>query len=272
MVDFETILYEKRDHTALITLNRPDRLNAFNDVMTRELVEAYADIAEDENIRSIVLTANGRAFCSGVDLASGRHQPPAEGERPRHWKPIGPAYRDPSHYLSPKGQRLYKPYIVAINGICAGGGFYFLQEADIPICSDRATFTEPHTSHGLAACVEMVGLRWRIPVAWTMRMALMGKYERLSPEQALMAGLVTEIVPHEQLLDRALAIAEIVNRNAPVANIAAVETMWRSMDMPREAALDFAYTMAIYHNGMSEDNKEGPRAFLEKREPRWTGR
>jgi enoyl-CoA hydratase/carnithine racemase len=263
MPAFETITLKNVGATAVVTLNRPDRLNAWNRQMMDELAEAWVHIAADRAVRSILITGSGRAFCAGNDI---RDPNPT---RSQHWKPVGPDYRDPGTVLSPKGHRLFKPVIVAINGICAGGGFYFVNDADIVICSDQASFTEPHTSHGLTAGVEMQGLRWRIPVGWVMRMALMGKYERLQPETALQIGLVTEIVPHENLMPRALEIAGIVNRNSPLANLGTVEAMWRGMDMTRSAALDFSYTMATYHNDMSGDSKEGRAAFAERREPVW---
>lgn len=263
MSSYETVTVETVGHTAVVTLNRPDRLNAFTRTMMDELTEVYAAIAKDEQVWSIVITGNGRAFCAGIDL---KEPNPTRAE---HWKVIGPDYQDPGNVLSPKGHRLYKPVILAVNGVCAGGGFYFVNDADIVICSDRASFTEPHTSHGLTAAVEMQGLRWRIPIGWVTRMALMGKYERLQPDTAFAIGLVSEVVEHDRLRERALEIAAIVNKNSPLANLATVESLWRGLDMTRSAGLDFAYTMATYHNDMSGDAREGKRSFAEGREPEW---
>ena len=263
MTAFETITLETVGGTAVVTLNRPDRLNAWNRQMMDELAEAWAIVAADADLHVIVITGSGRAFCSGNDI---RDPNPT---RAAHWKVTGPDYRDPGAVLSPKGHRLFKPVIVAINGICAGGGFYFVNDADIVICSDQASFTEPHTSHGLTAGVEMQGMRWRIPVGWVMRMALMGKHERIQPDLALQIGLVTEVVPHEALMTRALEIAGIVDMNSPLANLGTVEAMWRGMDMTRSASLDFAYTMATYHNDMGADSKEGRAAFAARRAPVW---
>jgi enoyl-CoA hydratase/carnithine racemase len=263
MTTFETITLESIGHTALLTLNRPERLNAWNRQMMDELTEAYRIIAADGDVRTILITGSGRAFCSGNDI---RDPNPTRAD---HWKVVGPEYQDPGAVLSAKGHRLFKPVIVAVNGVCAGGGFYFINDADIVICSDQASFMEPHTSHGLTAGVEPQGLRWRIPVGWVMRLALMGKYERLLPDTAFQIGLVTEVVPHDSLLPRALEIAEIVNKNSPLANLGTVESMWRGMDMTRSASLDFGYTMATYHNDMGKDSKEGRAAFAESREPNW---
>ncbi|MFC4944313.1 enoyl-CoA hydratase/isomerase family protein [Pseudonocardia sp. GCM10023141] len=263
MTSYETVSVKKEGMTAVVTLDRPERLNAYNRQMMDELTTVWADLAKDGDVRSIVITGNGRAFCAGNDL---RDPNPTRAE---HWKVIGPEYQDPGTVLSPKGHRLFKPVITAINGVCAGGGFYFVNDADIVICSDRASFVEPHTSHGLTAGVEMQGLRWRIPVGWVMRMALMGKHERVQPATALQIGLVTEVVAHDDLLTRALEIADAVNKNSPMANLATVEAMWRGMDMTRSASLDFAYTMATYHNDMSPDLEEGNASFVEGREPNW---
>jgi enoyl-CoA hydratase/carnithine racemase len=263
---YETVQYEKADKKAVILLNRPEKLNAFNVQMIHELRAIWQDIADDDDVWTIILSGNGRGFCSGIDLAG-------EGwSGIRHWKDQGERLHDPGFFLSPKSLRLFKPVVVAVNGVCAGGGFYFVNEADVLICSENASFTEPHTSHGLTAAVEMVGLSWRVPVGYALRMGLLGRHERMTPEQALKIGLVTEVVPQERLLARAHEIADTINLNSPLASRATVETMWRSKDMTRAAALEFAYTMAIYHNGMSADYDEGKKAFLEKRPPRWSGR
>jgi enoyl-CoA hydratase/carnithine racemase len=262
-MEYSTVIFEKLGHTAMITLNRPERLNSFNDVMTQEFQSLWREISEDDAIWTIVLTGSGRGFCSGADLTPGARNR-RTGERP--WKRTGPGFGDPGRYLSPKGQRLFKPYIVAVNGICAGGGFYFLNEADILICSSKAQFLEPHTSHGLTAAVEPQGLRWRIGPTWSLRLALMGKHERMDAETAFRIGLVTEVVEPERLRERALEIASIVNKNSPTASHATVESMWRGMDMGRQASLEFAHTM-VHHNSMSEG--EGRLSFLEKREPDW---
>jgi enoyl-CoA hydratase/carnithine racemase len=263
MPSYQTIDYETVGKTGVVRLNRPDRLNAFNRQMMDELTELWAAISKDADVWSIVITGNGRAFCAGIDLKD------TNPTRETHWKVAGPDYQDPGTVLSPKGHRLFKPVILAVNGVCAGGGFYFVNDADIVICSDMASFTEPHTSHGLTAAVEMQGLRWRIPVGWALRMALLGKHERVRPDTALQIGLVTEVVAHDELFARAMELAELVNQNSPLANMATVESMWRGMDMTRTASLDFAYTMATYHNDMSADAKEGRASFVEGRAPKW---
>ena len=253
---YETICYEVDPdaRVATVTLNRPDVLNAFNRRMCEEIRDVWHVVKDDDAVHAVVLRAAGdRAFSAGLDTQQSFGQPDVV------WNHL-----DPGEYLSPKWQKLWKPVVCAVHGICTAGAFYFLNEADVVICSPNASFTEPHTSHGLTAAVEMVGLSWRVPMAYALRLGLMGRHERMTPEQALQIGLVTEVVPHEQLLQRAHEIADTINLNSPLASRATVETMWRSKDMGRNAALEFAYTMAIYHNGMSVD----PSRHLNQEEER----
>lgn len=261
MTIYKTLQVDTVDHKAIILLNRPEKLNAFDSQMVTEMGEVWDDLRQDDDVWTIILSGLGRGFCSGIDLSG------------PGWRSttLGKKQRDPGYFLSPKAQRVYKPLVVAINGVCAGGGFYFVVDADIVICSERAYFTEPHTSHGRVAGVEMVGLRWRIPPAWVIRMALMGKHERISPQQALQIGLTTEVVAPDRLLERANQIADTINLNAPLACRDTVETFWRSMDMSREASMEFAYSMAIGRNVTTADYEEGRQSFLSRKAPRWSG-
>jgi enoyl-CoA hydratase/carnithine racemase len=266
-LDFETILYEVADRTAVITFNRPDQLNAVSPKMAFELRTAYAAAEADEDVWTIVVTGNGRAFCAGADV----------GEIPEDGRVI---YEEP--YLStlpqweapqeatPPFRSMTKPIITAVNGICCGAGLDLVTCGDITIASDRASFFDPHVSIGLVSGREMVRLARVLPTGIAMRVALTGRHERLSVERAYELGLVSEIVEHDRLLERAKELAALVNRNAPLAVRGTRLAIRKGLDLPLHEAeiMGEAFRERVVR---TDDAKEGPLAFMEKREPRWTG-
>ena len=161
-----------------------------------------------------------------------------------------------------------KPVICAVNGIATGAGLDLLTTADIIIASDQASFFDPHVSIGLVAGREMVRLARVLPVNIAMRVALMGKHERLSVSRAYELGLVSEVVPHVGLMDRAWEIAETVNRNAPLAIRGTRLAIRKGLSLPIYEAelLSEGYRLRVSQTG---DAQEGPKAFLEKRDPVW---
>jgi len=209
------------DHVATITLNRPESLNAFDQEMLDEMLSIWALCKADDSIHAIVLQANGdKAFCTGVDQKKGRVRPdnPFNDE-------------DPGFYLGPKQSHVWKPLICAVNGMVAGGGFYFLNEADVIICSDDATFFDPHTTYGMTSALEPIGLLRRIPLGEVLRFALMGLDERMSAEHALKIGLVSEVVELTGLRDRAHELARRLADKSPIAVQGTVKAIWQSLDM-----------------------------------------
>jgi (E)-benzylidenesuccinyl-CoA hydratase len=234
----ETILFEVADHVALITLNRPDSLNAFNNAMASDIAWAWETVRETDEIHSVVLQANGeRAFCTGLDIrgsASDRWF-----ERANVWNSF-----DPGLTLAPKTyHRVWKPVVAAVHGMCAGGGQYFINEADIIICSEDAAFFDPHANVGIVSALEPIGMLHRgVPLGDVLRWALMGKEERITAEAALRLGLVTEVVSSEILRDRAREIAVSIADRNPKAIQGTVRAIWETMEMPRTTAL---------HSGLS---------------------
>jgi enoyl-CoA hydratase/carnithine racemase len=223
---FETIEFEVADHVATITLNRPERLNAFNQQMCEEFGAVWKRVREDDDIHASVVRANGgRAFCTGVDVVKGIDKPP------NLW-----AWNDPGVYLGPKANDCWKPMIIAINGMCAGGAFYWVNEADIVICDESATFFDPHVSYGMTSALEPIGLARRIPIGEVLRWALLGLDERMSATRALAIGLVSEIVPGAGLWSRAAEIAAVVAAKPTVATQGTVRAIWQSLDMTRTGA------------------------------------
>jgi enoyl-CoA hydratase/carnithine racemase len=216
------------DHVATITLNRPDQLNAFNRTMCDEMTEAWRIVKADDSVHAVVLRAAGdRAFSAGLDIKSSYGQPD------NVWN-----HEDPGEALSPKWQKMWKPVVCAVHGMCTAGAFYFLNESDVVICSSDATFFDSHVSAGLVCALEPVGLMRRIGLGETLRIALMGNDERVGAETALRTGLVSEVVPRDALWSRAHEIAATIAAHPPAATQGTVKAIWESLDKPYRAAME----------------------------------
>jgi enoyl-CoA hydratase/carnithine racemase len=145
---------------------------------------------------------------------------------------------DPGVLLGPKQQKVWKPVIAAVHGMAAGGAMYFLNEADIVICSEDATFFDPHANGGIVSALEPIGMLQRgIPLGDVLRWALLGNDERITPETALRLGIVTEVVPREELWERANALATEIASRRPAAIQGTVRAIWESLDQPPSVAL-----------------------------------
>ncbi|MCK8672028.1 enoyl-CoA hydratase/isomerase family protein [Rhodococcus sp. HM1] len=227
---FETIQLDvaPEDKVATITLNRPERLNAFDRRMCEEMARAWRLVKLDDDVHAIVLRAAGtRAFSAGLDIKSSYGQPNSV------WH-----HEDPGELLSPKWQKMWKPVVCAVQGMCTAGGFYFVNESDVVICSSDATFFDSHVSTGLVSALEPIGLMRRVGLGETLRIALTGNAERVGADTALRIGLVSEVVPPECLWQRAHAIAATIAANPPAATQGTVKAIWESLDKPYRAALD----------------------------------
>ncbi|OBH70192.1 enoyl-CoA hydratase [Mycobacterium intracellulare] len=229
-MSFETILLEvdATDHVATITLNRPEQLNAFNRTMCEEMARAWHTVKLDESVHAVVLRAAGdRAFSAGLDIKTPYGQPE------NIWN-----HEDPGEALSPKWQKMWKPVVCAVQGMCTAGAFYFINESDVVICSEDATFFDSHVSAGLVCALEPIGLMRRIGLGETLRIALMGNDERVSADTALRIGLVSEVVASGQLWDRAHEIAATIAAKPATATQGTVKAIWESLDKPYRAALE----------------------------------
>ncbi|WP_196771603.1 enoyl-CoA hydratase/isomerase family protein [Mycobacterium colombiense] len=227
---FETILLDvdADSHVATITLNRPDQLNAFNRMMCEEMAHAWRTVKLDESVHAVVLRAAGdRAFSAGLDIKTPYGQPE------NIWN-----HEDPGELLSPKWQKMWKPVVCAVQGMCTAGGFYFVNESDVVICAEDATFFDSHVSAGLVCALEPVGLMRRIGLGETLRIALMGNDERVSADTALRIGLVSEVVAADQLWKRAHEIAATIAAKPPTATAGTVKAIWESLDKPYRAAME----------------------------------
>src|SRR5271167_17358 len=254
--DLATIEFHVTDHVATVALNRPERLNSFTEQMAADLTTAWARVRDDEDIRVAVLCANGeRAFCTGIDVTEGTwwtHKPIFNQE-------------DPGELLGPKAHKVWKPVIAALHGIVAGGAMYFVNECDFAICSESATFFDPHANAGIVAALEPMGmLRLGVPYGEVMRWALLGSEERLTAQTALRIGLVTEIVHDDQLRSRAEQLASEIAARRPEGVQGTVRAMWEARDLPPSTAA--RHGMSYTHLGNegagrsdSRSNKRAPR-------------
>jgi len=253
---YTTIRYETSpDHVATITLDRPESLNAFDRQMCEEVRDAWGSIKSDSSVHAVVLRAAGdRAFCAGLDVKKDYGQPDDV------WN-----HEDPGELLSPKWQKLWKPVVCAVQGICTAGAFYFLNESDIVICSSDATFFDSHVSAGYVSALEPIGLMRHVGLGEALRVALLGNNERVSAVTALRIGLVTEITEPEELWSRAHEIAATIAAEPTAATQGTVRAIWESLDRPYRAAMEqgLIYTRLGNPIGMAEAARRNPT----KREP-----
>ena len=244
---------------ATITYNRPDALNAINAEMRRDLNAAFARLRDDDEAWVGIVTGAGRAFCAGGDLRDGAG---AAGEF------SGTFWEKPTLNSFESGWEIFKPVIAAVNGYCLGYGLTLATWCDFVVASDRAEFGLPEARLGVPAVVASIRLPQRINWADAMELLLTG--ERIDAERAQAMGLVWKVVPHEQLLDEAHALAARLLEGAPLAQRVMKEMAMRTRTMPVVEAIRFGETMRLVA-GRTQDAAEGIRAAAERRPPHWTG-
>jgi enoyl-CoA hydratase len=249
-----TVEVTRHGHTVVVTINRPERRNALNAEVMGGIGVAFTDAETDDDIRVVVLTGAGdRAFCAGGDLRD-RGTPPPPG----------------TPGLEVLTNRCYpKPVVCAVNGLALGGGFELAMASDIVIAADHASFGMPEVKRGLVGAGCSTRLSARVPPAIAYEMGFTG--DPISVERAYGLGLVNEVVPGAELMERVFAMADRIAANAPLSLRVTKELMWQEMGMH-----DQAEWMAIRAKAApvfaSEDAREGAAAFAEKRPPVWTGR
>ena len=237
------------DRVATITLNRPEVLNAFDRQMCEEVRDAWHVVKADD--------VGATRSCCGPP-ATGRSAPGLDtsksyGQPDDVWN-----HEDPGELLSPKWQKCWKPVVCAVHGMCTAGAFYFVNESDVVICSDDATFFDSHVTYGMVSALEPVGLMRRIGLGDTLRMALMGNDERVSAETALRIGLVTEVVARDAVGPRPRDRGR--DRASPsVATQGTVRAIWESLDRPYRAAMEqgLIYTRLGNPIGLAEVERTG---------------
>ena len=243
--EFETLLYEQGPNgVAWVTLNRPDRLNAFNVVMQRELKQLWRDLRGHDDVRCIVLTGAGeKAFCTGID----RSEAMAGDDKPEELRvgSIGTPFQfdDPGDNIGPKTNDLWKPVIAAVNGIACGGAFYLLGEVEFIIAADHATFFDPHVTFGMTAAFEPIHMLQRMPFGEIMRLSILGNHERMSAARAHQIGLVSEVVAADELRAAAQWAADAVASAPPLAIQGTVRSIWTARELNRSQALAMGYAL-----------------------------
>src|SRR3954464_7993747 len=208
---FECLKLDRRGSVGWLINNRPDQLNAMSAKMRDEFAEAWKELDADPAVKVIVHTGEGRAFQTGVDVT----EIASDGVgMKRHRQSV----EDFDFRFTAWHNHVWKPVITAVNGICAGGGFHWVADADVVIAASDATFFDPHVSVGQVVAVEAIGLLRKMPVEAVMRMALVGRHERISAARAYELGMISQIVdPPDQLRDEAQALAEKIAKNSPAA-------------------------------------------------------
>ncbi|MFM8304784.1 MAG: enoyl-CoA hydratase/isomerase family protein [Actinomycetota bacterium] len=273
--DYETVIYEERDGVAWITLNRPERHNAFNHMMQKELRDIWRSMRFNEDVRVAVLTGAGeKAFCTGIDRMEQMGGASTEdsdytmvgshGGTPFH-------FNDPGDNLGPKSCDLWKPVIAAVNGMACGGAFYMLGEVEFIIAAEHATFFDPHVTYGMTASFEPIHMSGITPFGEIMRMSLMGNYERVTAARAYEIGMVTEVVPGDRLHAAADFCATAIAAQPKLAVEGTVRALWGAREFGSRAAVRLGY--AYVGLGTSQDSiAEGQKVFESGTRIEWRGR
>ncbi len=262
MATYSTLEVERQGHVGWLIFNRPTAGNAMNATMMAELEDAWLELDADPEVRVIVNTGNGPAFQSGVDVVQLARDKDAMRKFSRQTRDA--TLRFTSWHLG-----ILKPVIAAVNGVCAGGGLHFVADADIVIAAAGVTFVDPHVSVGQVVAYEGITLARTSPMEAVMRMALVGRYERLTAERARQLGILSEVIdPPEQLRAHAQELAEKIAKNSPAAMRATKQALWGALEAGlTDACRNGAQVLASMWG--HPDQEEGPRAFAEKREPKW---
>jgi enoyl-CoA hydratase/carnithine racemase len=271
---FETILYAVEDGVATITLNRPDRLNAFTTQMMLDMIAAFDATDADDAVRVVIVTGAGRGFCAGADLSGGADtfNYAARGEAARDETKVGDVYRDGGGRVTLRIFDSLKPVIAAVNGPAVGIGVTMQLAMDIRIASEAARFGFVFARRGIAP---EAASSWFLPRLVGISKALEWCYSgRVFPAaEALEGGLVRSVHAPDELLPAARAIArEIVENTAPVSVSLIRQMMWRNLGAAHPMEAHRVDSRAIQARGRSRDAQEGVSAFLEKRTPSYPDR
>jgi enoyl-CoA hydratase/carnithine racemase len=262
MGDYEHLIVERKGPVGWLINNRPDQLNAMNARMRDEFADAWKELDADPDVRVIVHTGEGRAFQTGVDVS----EIAGDGVGMERYRESLEQF---DLHFTAWHQQVWKPVITAVNGICAGGGFHWIADADIVIAASDAQFFDPHVSIGQVVSLEAIGLIRKMPAEAVMRMALVGKYERMPAARALALGMISEIVdPPDQLRARAQELAEKIALNSPAAMAATKKALWAALEhgLTDACRVGAGHLVSMWGH---PDQDEGPRAFAEKRPPVW---
>lgn len=253
-MDLKVVLYEKKDGVAIITMNYQERLNALSDQLRADLATAYAEALNDKEIGALILTGAGRAFCAGADISGFTFDTPS----------IRKFMRDVMPFLGVL-EKYPKPVIAAVNGLALGGGLEIAISCDMIIASDKAKFGVPEAAIGLVPAFAILRLHQIIGRAKSKELAM--TCDQISAEEALRMGLINKVVPHEDLMDASMEMAQKILSKAPLA----IDLIKAAVNRELHGE-EFAYAVeAMGALFKSDDAKEGMDAFLNKRKPNFRG-
>ena len=249
----DPVLFETDGAVAWVTLNRPDRHNAFDESLATALRDVWRELRFDDSVRAVVVTGAGdKAFCTGID---------------RDWNVPQPSspfmIDDPGLLLGPKSADLWKPVIAAVNGMACGGAFYILGEVESIVAADHATFFDPHTTYGMAASFEPILLYGQLPFGELCRLALMGNHERMSAQRAHQIGFVQDVVPLAGLRETAGRIAHALASQPAAAVEGTLRSLWAAREMARAQALAMAPHLVALGN-QPDAMAEGQQTFASR--------
>lgn len=265
MPDENTLLVENKNAVRIITLNRPDKLNAFNDEITFKLQDALKEAEKDAGTRAIIITGAGRGFCAGQDLAS-RSINFEAGQRVS----LGDSIRRRYNPVIVRIRRMEKPVIAAVNGVAAGAGASLALACDFRIVADSASFIQSFTRVGL---IPDSGSTFFLPrlIGFTKAMELIFTADKLPAREALELGLVNRVVAADQLITEALGFADQLSRGPTKAFGLTKRAVNRAIFPDLEELLDYEASLQEIA-GRSDDFEEGVKAFIEKRQPVYSGK
>lgn len=258
---YGTLQVTRDAHVGWLIFDRPNAANAMDAAMMAELGEAWKELDADPEVRVIVNTGEGDAFQTGLDMVQLSKDPSALRESSRRTRDANPG-------ISAWHNDVSKPVIAAVNGVCAGGGLHFVADADIVIAADTATFLDPHVSVGQVSAFETIGLARRMPFEAVMRMALVGRHERLSAQRALQLGMISAVVPAAELRAAAGELAAKIAQNSPAAMRATKRALWGAVEHGLSDACRAGAEQLVSVWG-HPDQLEGPLAFAERRQASW---
>jgi E-phenylitaconyl-CoA hydratase len=261
---YKDIQVEKKGRIICMTLNRPERMNSISIETGNEMLEVFTEYKENDDLWAMIIAGAGeKAFCSGLYVSEAAKKTAETGETGGYtiFKP-----------WTDLMQSIEKPFICAVNGYCIGGGWHLVADSDIVIASDTATFFDTHVNIGLINGVESAGFAYKMPLGIVMRMVLEGKHFRINAAQALQWGLISEVLPQADLMDKAWEIAShIAEDAAPLAVQGSKRAIMGAID--RGPSEGIPYTWEVLTDIQNtEDTKEGFLSFVEKRKPKFVGR
>ena len=269
---YENLLFDKQDHIGLVTLNRPERLNALSRGLHLDTLAVLDEIRHDDDVRTVVITGAGRGFCSGADL-----QPP-QGPDGRPLPRVAAAQTqedllDEFHWIGDQARAFHgldKPVIAAMNGVCVGAGMSLALACDLRVGSEHARFKTVFLERNLSPDS---GMSWFLPriIGHSRAMDLILTSREVGADEAYRIGLLDRLVPHARLLDEACDLAHSIMQWPPIATRAAKRVVQQNMTLRLDDALRNEIVHLGYSRKATNDAAESRASFLEKRPPKFTG-